>query len=660
MLAGVVAIRARVLSGALALLALVCAGAVVVSGVRTPPTRALDTVLLAFDLLPLTAALLTGWLLLRAPRHPGFTAYLAFALVLFVLGTTHLAERAVTALSGPPRLLDAFTVLSCFGFLVVAYLFPDGRFVPGWSRWLIAGWGAAAALALAFPWDTFPPAAQVLLGVLTTPLLLTLVGTQVHRYRAVSTPLERQQTTWFLLALTLQVTWYLAVVALPVHTIEALPAAGRTAVAACGALVTTSLCVAIGGAVLRHRLFDVDLVVGRALVYGALTAFTALSCAVVIGAAGLVQPADTPAALVVAATAVTALGMGPLRRAVQRRVNRWLYGLRDEPAAALGRLGEELSATSDLDGAMSRIASTVRSALRSPRVRVQVFPEGAPPREATAGAPATALDQAATVDIRSDGALLGRIDVAPRPWDRVSPRDLALVQRLARHAAVAIRAGIVTEELQRSRAELILTREEERHRLHRDLHDGLGPTLASLSQRIDLALRSLASDPARTRHLLDGAREGIDEALAELHVVVESLRPAALDRLGLVGAIAAAWSCDERVRVDGFTLPPLDPQVEQAAYRIAMEAVSNAVRHADATRCDVTVSLDHEDDGDGDGVLVLEIVDDGHGMPACPVPGAGLRTMRERTAELGGKLTTDSDRTGVRIVARLPVTGGAA
>jgi signal transduction histidine kinase len=640
------------LVGALALLAVGCATVIGWSSVRSPPASGADALRLAFDLVPLVAALITAGFMVRAPQLTWFSGYLAVTLVLYVVGATRVDDLAAGMLSGAPWFVPAFTVASCFGFLPAAYLFPNGRFVPSWSRWLLLGWAAAGALALAFPWNDFPPGALAALSVLAVGLLGSLIGAQFYRYRRISTQLERQQTKWLLLALGVQAAWLMVVIGFPPNTIGNLPGPEGvvldTVISAFGALVMTALAVAIGFAMLRYRLFDVDLVIGRALVYGAVTVFVLASYAVLVGAVGLLWPAGTPIALPVAATFVVATGAAPLRRIVQRRANRWLYGQRDEPAVVLGRLGEALSATSDLDGTLARIATTVQEALRFPRVSAVALDRGQLAGEFIAGDVAVVLGSA-TVGIVFEGRTVGRLDVSPRTGERVTPRDLALLERLARPAGVAIHAALVTVQLRRSRAELIEAREQERQRLHRDLHDGLGPTLASLHQRIDLAERAIAANSGRALVLLGGAKAGIDGALGELRALVDSLRPAALDQFGLAGAVIEAWSSDERVLVTvPDALPPLPAAIESAAYRISMEAVSNALRHSGGRHCSVTFTGAEE-------VLTIQVADDGRGLAATVRTGGGFRTMRERATELGGTLVIADSGPGTCVTARLPL-----
>lgn len=638
------------LTTTLAVVAVACLTTIVLSQVHRPASSPVDVLLLAGDLIPLVVAFVAAGFIVAAPGLTPFSAYLTVALVLYTIGATRIDEIVVETFPGAAGVGPAVTVLSCFAFLPCAYLFPNGRLVPVWSGWLILGWVAAAALALAFPWDAYPPAAGALLAVLMLLLVASLVASQVWRYRRVSTPVERQQTKWVLVALVVQVAALIVVIALPPGTIAGLSGPGDVAVVLGSALISTALSVSIAFAMLRYRLFDVDLVIGRAAVWVALTVFVAFSYAVVVGVVGLAWPEGTPIALPVAATAVVAVGTEPVRRLVQRAVNRRLYGLRDEPALVLERLGEELATSIELQDTLDRIAQTVARALRLPRVDVETI-TGARAVAATDGAVA---DLPAHYALEADGDAVGTVRVSPRRGERLSPRDDRLIRGLCRPAALAVRAALLTAELRASAAALTAAREEERRHLQRELHDGVGPTLASLQQRVALAERLVEADPHRARELLRGARSGLDDAVDEVRGVVAALRPAVLDRHGVAAGIALLWRNDPRVRVTADSVPPLDAAVALASYRIATEAIANALRHSACHRCDAVLTV-------AAATLIVRIADDGCGvdLAAGGAAGNGLRTMRERATEVGGTFAIRSSAAGTLIEARLPLSPGS-
>jgi signal transduction histidine kinase len=221
---------------------------------------------------------------------------------------------------------------------------------------------------------------------------------------------------------------------------------------------------------------------------------------------------------------------------------------------------------------------------------------------------------------------------------------------LARQVGAAVHAVRLSTDLQHSRERLVTAREEERRRLGRELHDGLGPQLAGLTMKVEAARELIASRPDRAETLLLGLADQAEAAVADLRRMAYLLRPPALDTLGLLEALrshAAQQPLDVRV-IAPPDLPPLPAAVEVAVYRIAVEALRNVVRHAGARRCSVLLAI-------GAGGLTLEVVDDGRGLAPGVAGGVGLSSMRERAAELGGRGTVEpGPGGGTRVVAELP------
>jgi signal transduction histidine kinase len=236
----------------------------------------------------------------------------------------------------------------------------------------------------------------------------------------------------------------------------------------------------------------------------------------------------------------------------------------------------------------------------------------------------------------------------------LSGRDERLLADVVRQAAAAARTSYLARELQHSREQLVSAREEERRRLRRDLHDGLGPSLGAVGLRIDAARNLAAHSPEQADRVLRQARDDVGAALADVRRLVHDLRPPALDDLGLLGAVQQQA---ERLRGPGVTavvdarggLDGLPAAVEVAAYRISSEALTNVAKHAAATTCVVRLEVD------GDSLLV-EVTDDGTGIPPGQPSGVGLVSLRERAAELGGTCEIGCpDERGTVVRARLPL-----
>ena len=263
-------------------------------------------------------------------------------------------------------------------------------------------------------------------------------------------------------------------------------------------------------------------------------------------------------------------------------------------------------------------------------------------------------DETVTLPLTYGAELVGRLNLAPRaPGEEFSSSDRRLLEDLARQAGVAAHAARLTADLQRSRERLVTAREEERRRLRRDLHDGLGPQLAAQTLKVGSARSLYGRDPAAADALLSELETNMEAAISDIRRLVYNLRPPALDELGLDGAIresAAQYATNGlKISVDTpQTLPSLPAAVEVAAYRIVQEALTNVVRHAAASECVIRLGLD--------GELELEITDDGVGLPEDRGAGIGLSSMRERAVELGGTCVVEpSLPEGTRVLARLPL-----
>ena len=253
------------------------------------------------------------------------------------------------------------------------------------------------------------------------------------------------------------------------------------------------------------------------------------------------------------------------------------------------------------------------------------------------------------------GETIGYLAVSRRgPTEDFGVADRRLLADLARQAGVAAHASRVTTALQQARLALITAREEERRRLRRDLHDGLGPTLAGVTLGLHAAQSTVATDPDRTVTLLATLETQVEDAVSDVRRLVYGLRPPALDEFGLCRALQQHAVRIERdtqlsvtVEAPDAGLGDLPAAVEVAAYRIATEAITNVSRHAGARTCRVRLNRD--------SALLLVVTDDGIGLAAGTPAGVGLTAMRERAAELGGLLSISSSGVGTTVSARLPI-----
>lgn len=414
--------------------------------------------------------------------------------------------------------------------------------------------------------------------------------------------------------------------------------------------------MAISVAVLRVQLFDIDVVVRRSLVYACLTTSVTAIYIVASGVLGRVfgQRHDWVA---LAATGLVAVLFAPVHRRARRGISRVLYGDRDDPYAIVARLGKRLESAPPTGDVLPGLVKTVAEALRLPYVAVELVSadgfETAARQGQLAGTPLV-------LPLTHHRELTGRLVVGERaPGEGFGRRDRAVLDGLASQVGMAVHAARLTLELQRSRQRLVAAREEERKRLRRDLHDGVGPVLAATALQVQTARRLVGTDPGTAKSILGELSVQIREAIGDVRNIVHDLRPASLDQLGLT---AAVWEQAQRFSTDASAQPGalnvvvdakgdlryLPAAVEVAAFRIVCEALNNAHRHGVARNCRISLLRNH--------ALEIEVTDDGKGLPPTYRCGVGLQSMRERAEELGGTFTIDPlPSGGTRVLAQLPL-----
>ncbi|MGH4015198.1 MAG: sensor histidine kinase [Pseudonocardiaceae bacterium] len=417
-----------------------------------------------------------------------------------------------------------------------------------------------------------------------------------------------------------------------------------------GAWALTAGAVPLGMAVaiLRYRLYDVDLLVNRTIVWFLMTALVVVGVIAIVRILSGVLPLDRDGAGLLA-TGLAVVTFEPLHRRVQRAVDRLLYGDRDDPYLVIARLGEVLGRTVDPTTVMPLVTRTIAQSLQVPYVAVELQERDGPVLVAEHGRP---LNMTESFDMVSQGRRIGRLLVARRSTgSRFSRHECRLLRDAAMQAAVAAEATRLNRDLQLSRERLVTAREEERRRLRRDLHDGLGPSLAGMSMQVRAARRLLPGD-SRAAEILDALAADLKSCTAEVRQLVDELRPPALDR-GLDAALRTecerfdAAGLSVHCEVDG-SLEGLPAAVEVAALRIVAEALTNMARHSRAHTCRVAV---HRNDA-----LQLQVVDDGVGIASSARAGVGLSSMRERAAELGGECVIGpGPRRGTSVRVELPL-----
>ena len=422
-----------------------------------------------------------------------------------------------------------------------------------------------------------------------------------------------------------------------------------------GALVIVS----IGVAILRYRLYEIDLIINRALVYGSLAMFIGIVyIGVVVGVGTFLGSGDEPnAALSVGATALVAVGFQPVRRRLERVANRLVFGRKATPYEVLSEFSRRVAATSDnlLDDAARSLAEGTRAA----RVVVSVIVDGEV-AEAAAWPEDLSADarQPVSFPIVDGDTTLGSLDVYSPTGQQFQEDDRRLAEQLASGMGLALRNQLLTErlearveELRESRRRLVAVQDETRRRLERDLHDGAQQQLVALKVKLGLGRAIAEKDGAvETAELLTRLTGEADAAVDAMREFARGVYPPLLEAEGLasaIGAHARRATFPVDVEVDGVGRYPRD--VEATVYFCVLEALRNTMQHAGATRASVTLAQ-------ANGSLEFQVSDDGIGFDPRADSGIGLTAMSDRLDALAGELSIHSEPgNGTTLSGHLPL-----
>jgi signal transduction histidine kinase/RimJ/RimL family protein N-acetyltransferase len=548
-----------------------------------------------------------------------------------------------------------------FGAIVLfLFWFPNGRFYPTWTRPVLVGWIVYAALWLIWPKLNPHRASSLWPVAIWMGWIWVGVVAQIVRYRRRSDTAERQQTKWVIagfaganISLLLIIVLF-ASTATPGQTgIGGLLAYFLFIVAGLG---PTLIPVTISMALFRYRLWQIDFFINRTIVYGGLTAAVLASYGVIVGGLSAVVQTQNSLFLSLLATGLIAVLFQPVRNRLQLAVNRLMFGERDDPYAVLSQLGRQLRETAVPGETLPALTTTIRQVLKLPYVAVELTTaDGGRQTAAVSGRSSPVIEE---WPLLYQGERVGRLTVSPRsPQERFSERERQLLADIAGQAGAAAYSVRLMAALQRSRERLVLAREEERRRIRRDLHDELGPSLASQTFKLDAALELLERDPQAAAVLLESLKSENQALIADIRRLVYALRPPSLDELGLLAALQVHLaplaqrngSLSITITAVPDPLLSLPAAVEVAAYRIVMEAINNVTRHARAQHCMVHLEI-------SPASLMITVADDGIGLPPELRPGVGLAYMRERAEELGGSFSVgEATMGGVQVTAVLPL-----
>ena len=552
------------------------------------------------------------------------------------------------------------------GLVTLLLLYPTGRLVAG--RWRPVGLAVLVAayllplVLLVAPDsvvvdDTVPGAssdltalplpdglAEALLRtaqVLTFAAIVASVGLLWVRHRQADA-LERTRLRWLL--------WAGIMIVLMVLTGATLSLGGVVTTILLNVAVA-SLAVSVTVGMVRPELGDVDALVAWTLTSAAVAGVViAVDLAVLAAGGALLQGRLDEREVTFVVLVLAVVVYGPLRGWIGGGVRRLLFGRRGDRYGAVSALAARLETSGSVEEQLPTLARAVATTFKVPFVRVEVVTPGGGVLRATHGRPTGEVQE---IDIAYRGDPVGRLALpALGVRSMLSRRDQDLLVDLVRQAAIALRATLLASELQESRERLVLGREDDRRRIRRDLHDGLGPALGGVALRLQAADNAVEADPDRARELVTLARTEVREALDDVRRLVHGLRPPALDDLGLVAAVrqqAERVRPEVAVEVTAEELSGLPAGVEVAAYRIVSEALANVVRHAAADHCEVRLAVTG-------AALDVEVRDDGRGIGEDVTAGVGLLSLRERAEELGGQCEVSCPPGGGTVVrARLPL-----
>ncbi|HSJ71325.1 MAG TPA: histidine kinase [Acidimicrobiia bacterium] len=576
------------------------------------------------------AAGLLATALQREPLRPWVEVGLA-GILLTNIGTAMPDQLGRT--TGPPSWLLTTAMVA---WLLMLFTFPDGQPAPPWTRWILGSSIVLVVLALV------PSVPETIRVVAFISAFGIGVASQVWRFQRRSTVPERQATKWLLVGLVPAVSLFVGLGVI-VSTTALDPVLFEESWYGAASLIAIWL-VPISGAI-GLRMGDrgrIDEVLHVLIVFCGVGLLVGWAYFLVRPTIGPTWAAFTAILLVL-----------PARWLVRRSATRVVYGR--DASSAVSILGQRLETSVNAEDVARVVAQTVAEGLALPYAAVCL--DGAVAAEAGV-APGESSDPALErFPVTYLGSAIGAILVVPRSGDvALAARDRAAVDRLAVAAAPALHSARTLQELSMARERLVLTREEERRRLRRDLHDDLAPTLAGLGLRAAAAASLDHVENERIQRLYADLQEGIQGAIAQVREIAHNLRPPVLDDHGLEAAIRARLATDSdpdlQVEIEVDSLPsPMSAAVELAALRIVQEAVTNVRRHADATNCWIALL-------GRNGQLHVHVTDDGRGIPSEHARGVGLRSIMDRAQELGGTSEIGvREFGGTKVSVTLPTRG---
>jgi len=589
---------------------------------------------------------------------------------------------------GPAAWLNEYSFLAVAFTPLLFVLFPDGH-VPS-RRWRVVVIGLLGGLGLAFLGyfvraDTFnnlrdfgiryenpfgiealggAPGAVIALGTVAamTSAVACVFGLRSRFKRSRGD--ERQQMRWLVFVgtsaaalLVLAFAFGLLGSALGFDEDSSVPIF-PVLLSLTAATVAFGVPTAFLVSIFRYRLYDLDVVIRKTVVFGLLAVFIAVVYAAIVGGLGALAGSASNTTLSFVAAAALAVAFQPARDRARRLADRVVYGKRASPYEVLAEFSGRMSETYAADDVLPRMATVLAEGTGADaavvwlRVGAEMRPAAIRPSQASAP---TELPEDA-VEVVHHGELLGALSVQMPPSDPMDPGKRKLIEDLAAQAGLVLRNVKLIEELRASRQRLVAAQDQERRKLERDLHDGAQQQLVALAVQLKLARTMLDRDPARAGDLLDAVQGAATGALEDLRDLARGIYPPLLADKGLPAALEAqARKSPLPVTIESDAIGRYPQQVESAVYFCTLEALNNVAKYAKASR--VTLSL-----AQTDGHLTFSVVDDGRGFdPAATGYGTGLQGMADRLDAIGGTLEVRSaPADGTTVTGRVPVRGSGS
>jgi signal transduction histidine kinase len=633
----------------------------------------------------------------QQPSNP--IAWLCFEMAVFLVYGTTATEYAVHALRADPGSLPAPDVvlalaeptpmLFIVGLIVVLYVFPTGRTTGRpWrlAMWITALAGITGSVLIVFTPDTIvdvwadrlsaigltvrsPLGVEPLRGLnelqyipgVTIALGAVASAVSLFARRRNADATTREQLRWLAYVVGAAAAWI--AVMIPLSIIAESVIVDEVFWIVTTFLFTLGLPVAVGIAIVRYRLFDIDVVINKTFVFGALAAFiTIVYVAIVVGIGQLVGETGNTA-LSILATAIVAVTFQPVRTRVQRLANRLVYGKRATPYEVLSEFSERIGGTYAAEELLPRMAQILAQGTGATDAAVWIEESGrlrmdtswpADPHRHTEAADAGEIESNGAdlaVPVRHLGQMLGALSIRKRPGEPVSATERALVDDLAAQAGLVLRNVRLIEELRASRRRIVAAQDERAKKLERDIHDGAQQQLVALAVKQRIAASLVGKGDEALRTMLEGLQAETTDALENLRDLARGIYPPLLADKGLAEALTAqARKASVPVHVESNGIGRYPQEIESALYFCCLEALQNVAKYANATRVDVRLS-------EGADELAFEVRDDGRGFDANTARrGSGLQGMADRLEAVGGRLeVASSPGTGTTVTGRVPV-----